>query len=419
MESLRGLPENLVVLNLSGCGLRSLEGVERCANLRLLNANNNEIARVTVMEKLSELYIAKNQIVSLEQFASFPRLKLLDVSYNPVAALDVRSGTTVPVSILSITGTPLAVQSNAEELLRSLMPTLAVLNPASLASHSFYRSITAFVHETPPKPKPAQSESVSLSISAPQSRGHSRYPSASVQAPVQTTTAKPHEIVITSKPHQKRLSNVIEAVLAKRFFVVNPKNIQESMRRSGDFGNPIAAMMIGPASVDGYSAPKARERGRSVIKLRLAMNKENGQSWKVSRNRIRRSMTGSVAPSSCSASNNTTMTQPKQRAISRSTYSSAFVGRRKQENGTVTASTIAKIIKDIRIPAGEKSARQRQSASVSRRKSTDHVLNETPRENRPRDEITQVRMKKNEIGGYSSCMSRRGNKAVSFGMCFC
>ncbi len=87
----------LARLDLSGCSLSSIDGLENAVNLQYLDLSDNNIRNIDALmglRKLETLDLSHNAVVSLEQISQLSSLHALDVSYNSVV-------TTAPLQNLS------------------------------------------------------------------------------------------------------------------------------------------------------------------------------------------------------------------------------------------------------------------------------------------------------------------------------
>lgn len=68
-------------------GLESLDGVEHCMHIKILDISNNQIADIGNLwdlVSLEELYLANNQIGYIDTLSNLTNLRVLDLSGNPV-----------------------------------------------------------------------------------------------------------------------------------------------------------------------------------------------------------------------------------------------------------------------------------------------------------------------------------------------
>ena len=73
----------LNIINISYCGIKTLQGLNECKNLKYLNADYNQIeslAPLFGLENLIELHIAHNQLKNLKDIIRLKALILLDIS---------------------------------------------------------------------------------------------------------------------------------------------------------------------------------------------------------------------------------------------------------------------------------------------------------------------------------------------------
>ena len=84
--------QNIRELNLSGKGIRAIEGIEHLSNLTSLNVSYNDLENLDLSKcrKLSELYCSHNRLGALD-LTPCTRMKILDCSDNPIGELSVAS----------------------------------------------------------------------------------------------------------------------------------------------------------------------------------------------------------------------------------------------------------------------------------------------------------------------------------------
>ncbi|MBQ8236800.1 MAG: leucine-rich repeat domain-containing protein [Oscillospiraceae bacterium] len=86
---LGSLPD-LKTLDLSGCGLSTIAGLEGAKNLTTLYLNNNTLRNLTPLSGLTmlkELYLQHNAIIDLSALNALTELQTLDASYNSITSL--------------------------------------------------------------------------------------------------------------------------------------------------------------------------------------------------------------------------------------------------------------------------------------------------------------------------------------------
>lgn len=110
LRSLEGM------LDLSDFEIDTLEGAEYCENVEVLNISGNRITDLAVlsqMTSLRELYAAGNAIESLEGLTGLSKLRVLDVAGNQIEDLSVLPA---EIEVLNIAGNP--VPEEQKEALR-------------------------------------------------------------------------------------------------------------------------------------------------------------------------------------------------------------------------------------------------------------------------------------------------------------
>jgi hypothetical protein len=79
--------EDFEEFELAGNGLESLDGVEHCLHVRILDVSNNELSDLSNLWDLAgleELYLANNQIGYIDALNNLVNLKILDLSGNRI-----------------------------------------------------------------------------------------------------------------------------------------------------------------------------------------------------------------------------------------------------------------------------------------------------------------------------------------------
>ena len=75
-------------IDLSGCDIVDLRGMEYCVNLAGINLSGNRIERLGPLGKLTfleKLYLAENEIDSIEPLRGLSELRELDISFNMIS----------------------------------------------------------------------------------------------------------------------------------------------------------------------------------------------------------------------------------------------------------------------------------------------------------------------------------------------
>ena len=88
LSVLSALPD-LKTLNLSGCRLASIAGLQNCPALTVLQLDNNalrNLAPLSGLKTLKELYLQHNAVVDLTALKDLTELQILDLSYNSVTS---------------------------------------------------------------------------------------------------------------------------------------------------------------------------------------------------------------------------------------------------------------------------------------------------------------------------------------------
>ncbi len=79
------LMEDCEEFEMAYSGLETLDGIEYCKQIKILDVSNNDITDISNLwnlDKLEELYLANNQIENIEALCNLPLLKVVDLSAN-------------------------------------------------------------------------------------------------------------------------------------------------------------------------------------------------------------------------------------------------------------------------------------------------------------------------------------------------
>ncbi len=144
------MPAGLLILNVSGCGLRDLQGAGACPKLRLLNADRNRIDSVlplSALRALEELRIAYNALDGLVDLAKLRSLSVLDLSGHGFIS---QSEDLLPLSkikglrLLRLKDTPFARRGARSSLGPSVTIFVGAKSEDDFDSQSRFRNIADF-----------------------------------------------------------------------------------------------------------------------------------------------------------------------------------------------------------------------------------------------------------------------------------
>ena len=79
--------EDFEEFEMASCGLESLDGVEHCIHIKILDVSNNslsDLSNLWDLKNLEELYIAHNQIGYIDDVSNLIKLRVLDISENQI-----------------------------------------------------------------------------------------------------------------------------------------------------------------------------------------------------------------------------------------------------------------------------------------------------------------------------------------------
>ena len=284
LKDLHGLPRNLIVLNISNCQVVSLDGIANsCRNLKLLNAGFNAIRSlesIVDLPNLSELYVNNNNITKLNECGKIDRLRLLDVSSNPISNPDDIEDLSSAkyLQYLLIKETPLSMWSEFPLFMSTVSPKTQLLgSQAELYKHSNFTRIASFAFAVVASGIGTVAMSIELPVRAsstnmtPINERVKQTPKAHKKPiyEVESTACKMNESRVSRKALKKDISNIIEQVSSKECTIVSQRNITDSISKTKVFNNPIAAMMIAPPQ---GIANRNKSQGKKVFKKMIPIS---------------------------------------------------------------------------------------------------------------------------------------------------
>ena len=139
-------PSTLQVLNLSSNKINEFRLEVELKNLVLLNLTSNQINVMTNMnaiKNIKELYIANNCVTGINMLCHLSELALLDCSHNEIESFEDIAGLVISkrLGILKLRGNPLSSKANYEQVVNSILPRIYCLDPFNIIEHSLFKSL--------------------------------------------------------------------------------------------------------------------------------------------------------------------------------------------------------------------------------------------------------------------------------------
>lgn len=127
------IPENLLVLNLSGNNISDLRCLKTCRNLEFINLHDNNIEEVKgfiMCPKIKEIVLSSNKLRVVKNLSKLSELRLLDLSDNLIddqSALKSLQQNT-QLRYLNVKGNPLALRMKYRKELLDYLPQLSMVD---------------------------------------------------------------------------------------------------------------------------------------------------------------------------------------------------------------------------------------------------------------------------------------------------
>lgn len=78
---------DMEILEMAGCDIDGLEGIEYCYYARIVDLSSNNLTEITGLSqliRLEEVYLQNNNIASIDVLIDLPYLRVVDISYNDI-----------------------------------------------------------------------------------------------------------------------------------------------------------------------------------------------------------------------------------------------------------------------------------------------------------------------------------------------
>lgn len=139
-------PQSLITLNLASNRISEVKFEVDLPNLSLLNLTSNKIfsiSSINSFKNLKELYLANNCLITINLFCHLSFLTLLDASHNEIDTFEDIAGLVISkkMGILKLRGNPLSSKPNYEKIVNSLLPRIYCLDPLNIVELSAYKNL--------------------------------------------------------------------------------------------------------------------------------------------------------------------------------------------------------------------------------------------------------------------------------------
>lgn len=281
-------PSSLIVLNLSYNAITEFYPQKPLSNLKFLNLSQNLIENLNDISSiitLNELLIFNNKLKSANFFFSIKDLALLDIGNNDLSNFEDLAMLSVSTRLhtLNLLGNPISNKQGYKGAISELFPRLMYMDPVDISMHSKYQQIgfcavenlknelnftreSNFVMQTSVM---SDYRPVITSLSGTGSRnytadssptslkGRSRTPMA-VEKTRSTQSTSEKKVVKHGRSRSQAASGSLATtpslnssctISVKKPRVIDQKKANTAKISFKHFGDPIAAMMIGPPAV--------------------------------------------------------------------------------------------------------------------------------------------------------------------------
>ena len=297
-------PATLIALNLSFNSITDFQPLKPLLNLRFLNISNNLIENlpdISGIITLNELFISNNRLAAANFLFSIKNLCLLDLSNNNLESFEDLAMLSVSTRLhtLTLIGNPLYTKPGYKTSIPELFPRLIYLDPEDITIHSKYQQIGFCTEEK--ESSSHQKKDKKPEITLPLSNSfHNRslnlstdstpmlVPSSQNQSFVSQKISTPKSVKNIEKKHNRSRSQVANGSLRTTPSLNNSCKISSHSRsrsiasknhtatsKSKTFGNPVAAMMIGPPAVTNiFKVPQRQTKSVLIDISKMKVNKK-------------------------------------------------------------------------------------------------------------------------------------------------
>lgn len=290
---------SILILNLSHCKLREFELNCLLPTLYLLNLSHNSLQKLSMLQRckgLKEAYLSANRLTAVSSLCHLDKLKLLDLTENMVNSFENIACLAVNCKLkaLKLAKNPICKRAEYRQTVHMLLPTIKHLDPESIYAFTqfghrskeafgdidlkseqkrvIYRENVEIRSKMSQTPKPSRPESRNTSpkrvrpqtpqlkptyksVSECIGSGHKVHQSLdealSVLAEAEKRLEQGHvDTGVASSKHHHSISMITAEAIEKA--------------HSQRYGNPVAALMIGPPACNRKRHPsKPRKENRS------------------------------------------------------------------------------------------------------------------------------------------------------------
>ena len=313
-------PSSLIALNLSYNIITEFQPQKPLSNLKFLNLSHNlleNLLEISSIITLNEFFISSNKLSAANFLFSIKNLCLLDISHNEIENFEDLAMLSVSTRLhtLSLAGNPLHLKNGYKSSIAELFPRLIYMDPPDISSHSKYQQIgfctdrckdfslslkkielssfardlntsinTSLLHQSSIMSTDYNHANTSIfsGENSPVVVGHrSNTPVTKEKERSLGKVALRHHSRSKSQsangtlPTTPSLNNTCMTISNKKPRSAIKKKGSESMKVSyRQFGNPIAAMMIGPPAVGNiFKESQRKTRNISIDITRSRNNK--------------------------------------------------------------------------------------------------------------------------------------------------
>lgn len=264
-------PSSLVVLNLSFNQISDFLPIRPLVNLKFLNLSNNIIENlqdITGIITIQELFISDNKLNQANFLFSIKNLTLLDLGNNNIENFEdiALLCTSSKLQTLNLSGNPLSTKPNYKSSVNSVVPSLNNFDPTNPHQFSSYKSIG---FSEVPNYSSSSSKKLNLINLSPvnqvsvfnmeYSNKAGKWQGGRSSPKLINRSPSPKTVTSSPAKHRRSKSNMPNNSLPttpslnnSRMEGGNVRNknyyekIGQAKSRLKEFGDPVAALMVGP-----------------------------------------------------------------------------------------------------------------------------------------------------------------------------